>query len=423
MATEKRAGFIGVDIGTRYVKIDCSAPMTHRFEELIDYSAPAAEQETLKKYHSSNPNRLYLPSRALILKDPELIQREGGRTVLVGYEAQLKGLAVKGRVELGRGGFLLESGTITDPELFKVFFAYLINELTSKDVPCFDMMYADSPAEHAAQQAAAERGAVTEQVSTLKEVFNAAGGKLRHRGLVGQVSAAAYSMDQGSGERTTYAMGLDMGGGQTALQALPVGKLTEMGPCVIVRDRAGQRFAGSTLARKLKDELNANRYKVNGKDVAISFSEADAERILGHGYGTVVKDGPDELKEWPVHLGARTVRIDIQKPVYFVCSQIIDPIISAIDELCDETQKYYGGDVFGQHELAQMLSTFYLYGQNSNIQGLSKELGRRLSERSVECRIVDIKDKRFGAAEGARRLAEFFTTNNLWQGGATKAAS
>lgn len=417
MAQERRAGFVGIDIGTRYTKIDCSHPLTHRMEELIDYSASPQEQTAQKKYHAANENRLYLPSRALLLKDPELIQREQGRTTLVGYEAQLKGLAVKGRPELGRGGYVLENGTITDGELFKSFLTYIIQELFDKDVDHFDVMYADSPAEHAAQQAAAERGATTQQVTILKSIFNELGGRIRHRGLVGQVSAAAYSVDKGSGERTHYAMGLDMGGGQTALQALPIGKFTEMGPCVIVKDRAGQRFAGSTLARNLKAELNNNRYKVDGREVAVSFSEADAERILGHGYGTVTKDGPEELKNWPVHLGARTVRVDITKPVAHVCQQIIDPIIEAIDELCDQTQKFYGGDVFGQHELAQMLSTFYLYGQNSNIHGLAQELGRRLAERGVECRIVDIKDKRFGAAAGSRALAEFFTANKLWKDG------
>ncbi len=414
---ERRAGYVGIDIGTRYTKIECSYPIVHRLEELVDYSASPQEQTSQKKYHGATPERLYLPSRALLLKDQELIQRENGRTVLVGYEAQLKGLAVKGRPELGRGGFVLENGTITDGELFKSFLTYIIQELFDKQIDHFDLMYADSPAEHAAQQTAAERGGVTQQVTILKAIFNELGGRIRHRGLVGQVSAAAYSVDKGSEERTAYAMGLDMGGGQTALQALPIGKLTEMGPCVIVKDRAGQRFAGSTLARNLKNELNNNRYKVDGRDVSIPFSEADAERILAHGFGSVAKEAPEELKTWPVHLGARTVKVDISKPVTHVCQQIIDPIIEGIDELCDQTQKYYGGDVFGQHELSQMLSTFYLYGQNSNINGLSQELGRRLSERGVECRIVDIKDKRFGAADGAKALAQFFTANKLWKDG------
>ncbi len=415
MAQDKKVGFVGVDVGTRFTKIECSHPVTHRMEELIDYSASPQEQTAQKKYHGSLTDRLYMPSRALILKDPELIQRENGRTVLVGYEAQLKGLAVKGRPDLGRGGFVLESGTITDGELVKAFLAYIIQELFAKDVDCFDLMYADSPAEHAAQQMAAERGGVTQQVTVLRSIFNEMGSRIRHRGLVGQVSAAAYSVDKGTEERTAYAMGLDMGGGQTALQALPIGKLTEMGPCVIVKDRSGQRFAGSTLAKNLKTELNNNRYRVDGRDVTVPFSEADAERILAHGFGNVQKDPPAELKEWPVHLGARTVKVDISRPVTHVCQQIIDPIIEGVDELCDQTQKYYGGDVFGQHELSQMLSTFYLYGQNSNIQGLSQELGKRLQERGVECRIVDIKDKRFGAATGSRALAEFFTTNKLWK--------
>src|SRR3990172_343920 len=194
-------------------------------------------------------------------------------------------------------------------------------------------------------------------------------------------------------------MGLDMGGGQTIIQAIPRGKITDMGPAVVVLDKAGKRFAGSDLTRLLTAELNAHKY--NG--ATVRWSEADAERILSHGYGTVDASLAPELKAWPVRIGARKEVVDISGPVVSVCTQMVDPVVKGIHRLAGIVEEKYAGPNFGQNEMEQMLSNIIVTAQNSNVRGYLDMVANVMKEGKMDCSFTELPDKRWAVAEASMK--------------------
>ena len=398
-------GHVGNDLGSGFQKAVASHPMARKPEEEIDYTLTDEEQEAQRNEFGKDQNRLYIPSVELHVTDPDLIKDWGGKR-FHGHEALLHCATIEENPLKGRFKHLIENAAIADEEMTK---AYLVDfyDRFPKNVR-FNVFHLIPQSRQKAQQSLEGLGAIkAAEVEKVNRIY-ADIDRVQHINVISQGSAAVASVEKSGKDRNLWSMILDCGDGETSISVVPTGHISEQGPSLAIEDKiTGRRIGGRELSILLLEELH---------DKGMThYSIADTRRMLSQGYGTVKENDP-RLQNWLYYAeGGETLREDLSGPMAYTCKRMVVPTADNIQELFRIAGKLYAGKGFGQYEKRQMLSRIYVYGQNSQLDGFVPALKQELKNRKVDANFLDIPNKRFGAAEGGKFLAEWSTANNLWK--------